>query len=400
MATVSVNPYTPLRPGGMYRRVKEYFPNDTITNVSRSMYVNGNPVELYEVYVNSYKYGTVRYDVHLFFMRWETLASFDINKFLNKPFVQFMYTTSMADSPIAVPDTAARIQQVLENNPNSVFRDETVIIAGDLTRRLKDKGFFVNRSGGTLWVSGSYDGDYIGFNLSQSENLIMIDTYTSFDDPLHWTPDELVNTVSSSLNLVDVYKTMKGSLDDFLDEIPATQKIFGPELIYTLHNDWSDIPQYRQAKRIGANEPEQYEINSGSVYDGDMLVRQFITQTGSMANVPYVPAGQWDFDLYGKVDTIEGVSSWKIGVYKRDVGGAETLFFTASSADYDNFFPTRLEWSHTTNETQSIAPTDRLVFKVYAFTDSTGSRTFVTYFEGKRKIEIKTPVREQTVFGD
>lgn len=398
MDTVSVNAYTPLQPGGIYRKIKDYFPLDTITNVTRSMYVNGNPVEIYKVIANSYKYGALRYNNHLFFMNWGGLSSFGINEQLNKTFVQFMYSASIANSSITNPDTAGRIQTILENNPNTVFHDATVEVGKEIKRRLKDKGFNVQKSGSTLWASGSYDDDYVGFNLSQSENLIMIDAYTSFDSPISWSQDEYIATASASLNALDVFSVMNDAVEDFLNEIPERQEIFGPELIYTLHNDWSDIPNYRYAWTVGANSFGEHEINSGSVADGDILIRQFITETGSMSNVPYIPVGNWHFSLYGKVDTVEDASIWKVGVYKRNTGGSETLFFTASSDDQDHFSTSKIEWSYQTFETYSIDPTDRLVFKVNAFTDSTGSRTFITYFEGGNRAQIQTPVREQTIF--
>jgi hypothetical protein len=151
---------------------------------------------------------------------------------------------------------------------------------------------------------------------------------------------------------------------------------------YYFHNgNTSDITEYKSALRSPSDGNEstiEKIVNSSS---GDVSIEEFITDSND-PGVSEVPVGTWTFNLYGAVDSASGVSRYKISVYKRDLGGSETLLFFTNSPEVNNTSVQLVSWDFTQTSVYGLSASDRLVYKLTCSTDSGSDITFTTYFEG------------------
>lgn len=92
-------------------------------------------------------------------------------------------------------------------------------------------------------------------------------------------------------------------------------------------------------------------------------------------------AGGWTFNLYGSVSSSTSLSAFQVDVYKYSALAVETLLFSVTSGEI-NGTAAVLTSVETIQPAFTVATTDKLLFKIYAKTQGTGTRTISLYHSG------------------
>lgn len=144
---------------------------------------------------------------------------------------------------------------------------------------------------------------------------------------------------------------------------------------YYFHDTASaDISGYETLERTPSAEAETDESVSVSSADGEVLVDPHVTIEGD-PGVNVIRSGVWDFYMNHYVDNATGDTRFKYYVYKRSSGGTETELFNVTTVEIDATSVTEYVTSYTQATDIELDTTDRIVIKVYVYTDSVASRT-------------------------
>ena len=162
---------------------------------------------------------------------------------------------------------------------------------------------------------------------------------------------------------------------------------------YYFHDAAADVATYEQALLTPTSGSTVTDSVSVSAATSPQLIDSYVTYPTTGIGITLIPAGVWNFIIWGRVGTVVGVSTILIRVYQRDTGGTETLLFsvetpalTASNAEYDVTYVQPADIF--------ISDTDRLVFKVYGTTTSVPARTVYWLYEGTTMYShVETPLQ-------
>lgn len=144
-----------------------------------------------------------------------------------------------------------------------------------------------------------------------------------------------------------------------------------------LDDSASDISTYHKllpSPSATAEVEDSAQSNNGA----EVLIEAYVMDSAFGALM--LSGGAWHFVIFGKVDSVVGVSTIVTRVYKRTSGGVETeLFFLETDA---------LSTEITEHSIESVQPdfmvdeTDRLVMKFFAKSTSVPLRTIYLYHNG------------------
>jgi len=112
---------------------------------------------------------------------------------------------------------------------------------------------------------------------------------------------------------------------------------------------------------------------SGVVNNGEVLLEAFIFDGD--VEVTAIPAGTWDFNMYGSVSSSNQVSQFRFEVFARTTGGAETVLVDHISEEV-NSVTTELVSTSFTSDSHIVNVTDRIGIKIYGTTTRTSNTTF------------------------
>ena len=129
---------------------------------------------------------------------------------------------------------------------------------------------------------------------------------------------------------------------------------------------------------------------------GNTLIKTWITDAIGLYTLA---SGNWNFNLYASVDDISGITKIYVDVFKSDIENVETELFNFSTNDI-NDLTANLQLGTYNPGVISLSPTDRLVIKLYVYTDSAFARTVTLYYLGSsHQSRIVFPF-DITVIGD
>lgn len=140
----------------------------------------------------------------------------------------------------------------------------------------------------------------------------------------------------------------------------------GAGITYFLSDTNSAVPTYDLMSKTPVNEPEVDK--SVTITNTSALIQSFISDNEIGTNS--IDAGIWEFNYFTYVSANTGVTFIRTQFYKRTSGGVETLLF---SVDSDEINHTTVQALPNVSVVQSAFicnPTDKLVLKVIAVTDS------------------------------
>jgi len=159
----------------------------------------------------------------------------------------------------------------------------------------------------------------------------------------------------------------------------TTQLALGATAVYFLDDTASGIATYNTLQPTPnsaiAEEIDTITCNAGS----GLGVGE--AYTDGILGLTSIPAGIWQFTIYGKVNAAVGQSNFVVQIYSRDGAGTETLLFTATSDVVVNTTVTKLVWT-SAQSAFTIGSGDRLVLKMFGTSTSVPTRTLSFYHNG------------------
>ena len=221
----------------------------------------------------------------------------------------------------------------------------------------------------------------------------------------------LNNLSEKSYNNLTDKPTIPSAIDDLTDVIitsPTSAQVIsynganfvnvdpgsvsaGKGVIYYLVDTDSDIGGYKSfltAPSASGETSYNITVNSG---EGDKLIKAFASDSGFPGTTLW-SAGLWECMPYASVDSATGVTEIKMKVYKRAVGGAETLLFDCPCGEV-NSVTAELLGCVQSQPDFVVDATDRLIIKYYAATDSGANRTVYLYLQGTFNVSrVHTPL--------
>jgi hypothetical protein len=159
----------------------------------------------------------------------------------------------------------------------------------------------------------------------------------------------------------------------------------------------SGISGYKQLTKPPMAAAAEVELTQAVIdTGGEVLMDDWVSPALGLSEIA---AGSWTFELFGSVDTVDGVSEVIARVYARSAAGSETELFHVTTGSL-----TAASAGYLVTSSQGVlslgALTDRLVVKIYAKTTSTGSRTVHFYYLGAaRQSRLSLPVELAIVPG-
>jgi len=133
--------------------------------------------------------------------------------------------------------------------------------------------------------------------------------------------------------------------------------------------------------------------------DGEVLMKAFVSPA---LGIESIPAGDFDFSIYGAVSAMDGVSEIVGRLYQRTLQGVETELFNFATGEIDatTDSPTLYPVTYSTSDIIDTAITDRLVLKMYAKTDYATDITVSLYYLGEtHQSRIFLPVNISKITG-
>lgn len=235
--------------------------------------------------------------------------------------------------------------------------------------------------GGTYYPAGAYYSNLVNWVYSESAGQATqaeVNTGTVTDKFV--TPETFSNAskwatkldADSSINaLNDV--TISNPLTNQLLQFNGSQWInasgaainAGPGVVYFLTDVSAGISTYEYFSKTpdsGVEVQESVTVNNNTV-----LIHEYISDTA--LGKTSIDAGIWEFNFFSYVDHYH--ASFVVDVYKRDVGGAETLLFSVET-DSVSWIATALTSAVTVQQAFICNATDRLVVKISGKTSGNG----------------------------
>jgi hypothetical protein len=224
--------------------------------------------------------------------------------------------------------------------------------------------------GGTIWQKID-NSDREGYNLIQEEGVSL---------PQESTIDFVGAGVSASAGSGKTIVTIPGS-------IGAT--------VYYMNQSVTQSP-YKEFSSIGTTAAEQ--VVSATVAGGDTAtIASFLTPSG-VPNTTVIPQGLWQLFLHFNAGSAG--QNWIIRprVYKRDLGGTETLIFTPDPEIVTNMSTTTTMYTcDGVFPTTTLLTTDRIVVKIRLENTTGVSQTANFRTEGSQHYSVATTTLNQAV---
>ena len=156
--------------------------------------------------------------------------------------------------------------------------------------------------------------------------------------------------------------------------------------------DVTAIGSYKRWRRAVPSGAEATLQQTGKNSDGEMLLGVFISSLGS-PGIESLNEGEWNFKFWLHMDSDSGDSRCKAYVYKRATGGAETEIFNITSDEVNDVSAALNTFLKIQAVTTSLLESDRLVIKIYFFTDSVSNKTMTLTYDGTTKqSHVHTPI--------
>ncbi len=143
-------------------------------------------------------------------------------------------------------------------------------------------------------------------------------------------------------------------------------------------NATSDIATYEQLSLTPSTGAEIAETATSS--NGLLAPIDSYVSTTTDLVFSSIPAGSWAFHTYANVSSDVGVSRMVGKIYLRNASGTETLIATATSSEMTTGIK-EYQFNGIGIATTTVA-TDRIVAKVYFYTDSVVTTTGTFYYQG------------------
>lgn len=140
----------------------------------------------------------------------------------------------------------------------------------------------------------------------------------------------------------------------------------GAGVTYFLTTVDSDVPTYDTMSKAPADEAEIEE--SVTITNESALIESYIADTEIGSNS--IDGGVWEFNYYTYLSSNTGNTFIRTEMYKRTSGGIETLLFSVDSEEINHLVVTALPNISVVESAFACDPTDRIVLKIYAVTDS------------------------------
>jgi hypothetical protein len=163
--------------------------------------------------------------------------------------------------------------------------------------------------------------------------------------------------------------------------IASAQPWCGIQTMYYQNDVAPDIPTYEQLQNYpsGATETDESVIVNSSA--GYVWIDSYITPLGS----PYVlevKPGLRKYSSYAYVNGASGTTILNFSVFKRDIIGCETYFYSVETVDIDALVPTLYETQYVSPANLSLTLTDRIIIKVYGKTTQPSNIVLHWIYEG------------------
>lgn len=152
-------------------------------------------------------------------------------------------------------------------------------------------------------------------------------------------------------------------------------------ILYLVDLNKSGISGYKDLEKPPMTAGAEVETGvSVASSDGEVLIEEFASPA---LGLEMLPAGTFEFYIYGSVSQADGVSEIAGRVYKRTYAGGETeLFdFTTGEIESSTDSPGLFDVSYSSSDID-IDPTDRLILKLYGKTDYATAITVNLHYQG------------------
>ena len=161
------------------------------------------------------------------------------------------------------------------------------------------------------------------------------------------------------------------------------------------HNTAAEFAGYEQLRTFP---PTGTEIDESCTADADVAggycdieAGGYIATTTDLI-IDSLPSGAWDFIKYTYTDNVSGLNKIESNVYKRTAAGVETYLFQATSTDF-NYTSVNIAEYSTVAQEYTFSPTDRIVIKLRAWTDSSAARLIhIVYGSTNHFSRVITPI--------
>jgi hypothetical protein len=187
--------------------------------------------------------------------------------------------------------------------------------------------------------------------------------------------DISLNTVSN--NEIPSTNVLKSYVENKINNISMNTAIGRPKILYL--SDIIDIPTgYETMNFIPINDPE--DIESIILNNNRVLFHSYITV--NPLNISKINAGLWSSYIYGYVDDATQTTRYELDLYIRTSLGVETLFLSMVSNDINNLSVNAIQFNATLNNDVNINLNDKLVIKVYGYSNANKNITLYLYHGG------------------
>ena len=165
----------------------------------------------------------------------------------------------------------------------------------------------------------------------------------------------------------------------------------GAGVAYFLSDIESDISTYESMDRIPQSTVEVIESKTLNASLGHVLIDVYASpSTGLLVN--QLDGGVWAFNTYSSLSDIAPATYITTNVYKRNYLGVETSLFTATTPSLLSLTPI-LTIQTTVQPAFVVDPSDRLIFKYYATSDSVTDISINFYHGGSQHYTyVNTPL--------
>lgn len=186
-----------------------------------------------------------------------------------------------------------------------------------------------------------------------------------------------VNLTTISNNEIPSTNVLKNYVENKINNISMNTAIGRPKILYL--SDVIDTPTgYETMNFIPINDPE--DIENIVLNNNRVLFHSYITT--NPLNISKINAGLWSSYIYGYVDDATSTTRYELDLYVRTSLGIETLFLSMVSNDINNLSVNAIQFNATLNSDVNINLTDKLVIKVYGFSNANKNITLYLYHGG------------------
>jgi hypothetical protein len=189
------------------------------------------------------------------------------------------------------------------------------------------------------------------------------------------TTDNNLNTTSDVL--IPSTNVLKNYVQNKIDNISMNTAIGRPKIMY-LSNIIDANTGYETMNFKPNNELE--DIENVILNNNRVLFHSYITS--NPLNISKINAGLWSSYIYGYVDDATAATRFELELYIRTTSNVETLFLTMISNDINNLSVNAIQFNATLNTDVNINLTDKLVIKVYGFSNANKNIKLYLYHGG------------------